>query len=141
MGSKTMLCVGIFLAMVLLISSEVAARDLLAAETSNTVDTSEHKDGPGVDDAKYGGYPGGGGGYPGGGGGYPGRGGGGGGYPGRGGGGGGYPGRGGGGGGYPGRGGGGGGYCRYGCCGRNYKRGSCRCCTFAGEKVDAQPQN
>lgn len=85
----------------------------------------------GVDDAKYngahGGYQGGGrggyGGYPGGGrGGY-----------------GGYPGRGGGG-----RGGYGGGYCRYGCCGRGYY-GRCRCCSYAGEAVNAQteaePQN
>ncbi|KAI3470075.1 hypothetical protein Pfo_026738 [Paulownia fortunei] len=149
MGSKAIVFVGLLLATVLLISSEVAAREL--AETSNTVDTSkeaEKTNGADVNDAKYpgggyGGYPGGGyGGYPGGGyGGYPG--GGYGGYPGRGGYGGGYPGRGGYGGGYPGRGGyggGRGGYCRYGCCGQSYYRGGCRCCTYAGEKVDAEAQ-
>ncbi|XP_077221689.1 uncharacterized protein LOC143855452 [Tasmannia lanceolata] len=121
MTSKTLFVLGIFLATFLLISSEVAAREL--AEETNVV----KKDG--VEDAKYGGgcgynCGGGGGGY--------GHGGGGGGY-GRGGGGG-Y-GRG-GGGGY-GRGGGGGG-CH--CCG-SY---GCRCC-MAGqvstEETEAKPHN
>ncbi|KAL9162243.1 hypothetical protein ABFS82_07G077100 [Erythranthe guttata] len=137
MGSKPKhVFLVLFLAMVLFISSEVAARDL--AETSTTVDTSEKTNGAAVNDAKYGGnygggYPGGGGnyggGYPGGGGNYGG---------GRGGYGGGRGGYGGGRGGYGG--GGRGNYCRYGCCGRNYYRGGCRCCSFAGQKVDAQPQ-
>lgn len=138
MGSKLVILLGLFLAMTLLISSEIAtAREL--AETINAVDPSkeaEKTDGAAVNDAKYGGYPGGGyGGYPGGGyGGYPG--GGYGGYPG--GGYGGYPGGGGNGGGY---GGGRGGYCRYGCCGWSYYRGGCRCCSFPGEKPDAEPKN
>lgn len=38
MGSKAIVFLGLVLALVLLISSEVAARDL-AAETSNTIDT------------------------------------------------------------------------------------------------------
>ncbi|KAI3470074.1 hypothetical protein Pfo_026737 [Paulownia fortunei] len=118
MGSKVIVFLGLFLAMVLLISSEVAAREL--AETSNAVDTSieaEETNGA-VNDAKYpgggysGGYPGGGrGGYGGGRGGYGG-----------------------------GRGGYGGGRCRYGCCGRSYYKGGCRCCSYAGEKVDAEPE-
>ncbi|KAL7145371.1 hypothetical protein ABFS83_07G078500 [Erythranthe nasuta] len=150
MGSKAIVYLVLFLAMVVIfISSEVAARDL--AQTSTTVDTSEKTNGAAVNDAKYpggggnygGGYPGGGGnyggGYPGGGGNY------GGGYPGGGGnyGGGGRGGNYGGnyGGGRGGYGGGGrGNYCRYGCCGRNYYRGGCQCCSFAGQKVDAQPQ-
>ncbi|KAL3634508.1 hypothetical protein CASFOL_021562 [Castilleja foliolosa] len=137
MGSKViMVLLGLFLATVLLISSEVAAREL--AETSNAVDTSTNKEADEktnegeVNDAKYGnGYGGNqGGGY----GGNPG-----GGY-------GGNPGN--GGGGYSGRGGygngrggyGGGRYCRYGCCGRSYYgRNNCRCCNYAGEKVDAEP--
>nr|XP_027116945.1 glycine-rich protein-like [Coffea arabica] len=47
-------------------------------------------------------------------------------------------------GGYPdggyggGRGGYGGGRCHYGCCGRGYY--GCRCCTYAGEAVDAKPE-
>ncbi|XP_022869961.1 glycine-rich protein 3-like, partial [Olea europaea var. sylvestris] len=36
--------------------------------------------------------------------------------------------------------GGGGGYCRYGCCGQSYYRGGCRCCTYAGEAVGAEPE-
>ncbi|KAK6151838.1 hypothetical protein DH2020_014473 [Rehmannia glutinosa] len=113
MGSKVIVFLVLFLATVFLISSEVAAREL--EETSNTVDTSlinTAKETNGeVNDAKY---PGGGyGGYPGGG----------------------Y------GGGRGGYGRGRGGYCRYGCCGRSYYRGGCRCCTYAGEKADAEPQN
>ncbi|KAK6118966.1 hypothetical protein DH2020_047304 [Rehmannia glutinosa] len=154
MGSKVIVFLGLLLVTIfLMISSEAAAREL--AETSNTVDTSnvdaeKTNNGAAVNDAKY---PGGGyGGYPGADmeaireedmgisrwwirriprGGY-------GGYPGRGGYGGGYPGRGGYGGGYPGR----GGYCRYGCCGRSYYGGGgCRCCSYAGEKVDADVQD
>ncbi|KAL6571436.1 hypothetical protein OROHE_003079 [Orobanche hederae] len=134
MGSKVVVFLGLFLAMVLLISSEVSAKEV--AETSNTVDTykeAEKTSETAVDNVKYpiGGY----GGYPGGGN----HGGGHGGYPGRGGIGGGHGGYGGGrGGGYGGR---RGGYCRYGCCGwSNNYRGGCRCCTYAGEKVDAEPQ-
>ncbi|CAN8315454.1 unnamed protein product [Cochlearia groenlandica] len=37
-----------------------------------------------------------------------------------------------------GRRGGGGGYCRHGCCYRGY-RGCARCCSYAGEAVQAQP--
>ncbi|CBI28785.3 unnamed protein product, partial [Vitis vinifera] len=168
MGSKAFVFLALLWAVLLLISSEVAARDL--AETSTEQKKTEvAAKTNGVDDAKYpgyGGYPGGGnGGYPGGGyGGYPGGGNGGypgggnGGYPG--GGNGGYPG--GGNGGYPGggnggsgrggyggnqgRGGYGGGYCRYGCCsGGSYGRGCRRCCSYAGEAVEAEtkakPQN
>ncbi|PIN25508.1 hypothetical protein CDL12_01748 [Handroanthus impetiginosus] len=132
MGFKVIAGLGLFLALVLLISSEVAAREI--AETAGTVDMakeSEKTNEGAVNDAKY---PGGGYGvlgyecmkhY----GGYPGRGG--------------YGGR------YPGHGGygvgGRGGYCRYGCCGRNFYRGGCRCCTYAGERpdadVDAKPHN
>ncbi|KAH9793538.1 hypothetical protein WN944_011044 [Citrus x changshan-huyou] len=134
MGSKVFLMLGLLVSIVLLISSEAAARDL--AETSNDDQKNGEVAGEtnGVDDAKYnggyGGYPGGGrggyGGYPGGGrGGY-----------------GGYPGRGGYGGGGRGH---GGGYCRYGCCGRGYYGRGCRCCSYAGEAVNAQteaePQN
>ncbi|TKY56948.1 Glycine-rich protein [Spatholobus suberectus] len=121
MGSKMAILILGLLAMLLLVSSDVAATN--SKEVTN-----------GVADAKYpggghgGGYPGYGGGYPGRGGGYPGRGG----YPGHGSG---YPGR---GGGYPGR---GGGYCRYGCCGGRTYRGDCRrCCSYAGEAVTAQTQ-
>ncbi|XP_028795023.1 cold and drought-regulated protein CORA-like [Neltuma alba] len=145
MASKLAFLLLSIFAISLLISSEVTARDLSESSSNNAeVDTMKHGE---VEDAKYGG-----GGYPGrggyGGGGYPGRGGyGGGGYPGRGGyGGGGYPGHGGHGGGYPGHGGGGhgggghgGGYCRYGCCGGGYGGGCRRCCSYAGEAVDAQP--
>ncbi|XP_020210011.1 dormancy-associated protein 2-like [Cajanus cajan] len=138
MSSKMAILILGLLAMLLLVSSEVAS-------------TNSNEETNGVDDAKYpgggygGGYPGNGGGYPGnggggyrGGGGYPGHGGGypghGGGYPGHGGG---YPGH--GGGGYPGR---GGGYCRHGCCGGRTYRGDCkRCCYYAGEAVSAQTQD
>ncbi|XP_027330054.1 glycine-rich cell wall structural protein-like [Abrus precatorius] len=138
MCSKLAILILGLLAMLLVISSEVAARDL--AETSKEADTVEETKDL-VGDAKYpgGGY---GGGYPGhgGGGGYPGRGGYGGGYPGHGGGGG-YPGRGGYGGGYPGHGGhGGGGYCRHGCCGGSYGGGCRRCCSYAGEAAAAQTE-
>ncbi|KAL0403766.1 UNVERIFIED_CONTAM: hypothetical protein Sradi_2017400 [Sesamum radiatum] len=33
-----------------------------------------------------------------------------------------------------------GGYCRYGCCGRRYYGSGCRCCSYAGEKADAEAQ-
>ncbi|XP_061360696.1 cold and drought-regulated protein CORA-like [Gastrolobium bilobum] len=130
MSSKvTVLILGL-LAMVLLISSEVAARDLAEA-SSNSEKAEVVKETNEVGDAKYGGYPGGG--NPGyGGGGNPGYGGG---YPGRGGGNPGY------GGGYPGRGGHGGGYCRHGCCGGQYGGGCRRCCTYAGEAVAAQTED
>ncbi|PQM43234.1 glycine-rich protein-like [Prunus yedoensis var. nudiflora] len=114
MGSKAFIYCGLLLAIVLLISSEVAAN--AAEEATN----------PNVGDAKYGGgYQGdpGRGGY----GGNPGHGG----Y-------GGNPGR----GGYGGGGGGGGGRCYYGCCRRSYNGRECvRCCNHANEAVDAQPQN
>ncbi|CAK9133402.1 unnamed protein product [Ilex paraguariensis] len=140
MGSKAFLFLGLSMAIVLLITSEVAAREL--AETSTTNENTDETNG--VDDAKYpgggyGGNPGGGyGGYPGGGyGGYPG-----GGY-------GGYPGGGRGGygsrSGYGGRGGnggrGGGGNCYYGCCGRGYYGSGCgRCCSYAGEAMDVETE-
>nr|XP_027116946.1 prisilkin-39-like [Coffea arabica] len=136
MSSKKLLLSCISLPIVLMITSQVDARELAETSTSVSVDNSK------TEEAKYpggyGGYPGGGyGGYPGGGyGGYPG--GGYGGYPG--GGYGGYP----GGryGGYPGGGRGGyGGNCRFGCCGRNYYGGGCRCCYYPGQAVDAEPQN
>ncbi|KAL3506533.1 hypothetical protein ACH5RR_031915 [Cinchona calisaya] len=150
MGSKTLLFLCISLAIILMITSEVAAREL--AETSTSVYNSKPFETNGVEEAKYpgggyGGFPGGGyGGYPGGGyGGYPG--GGYGGYPG--GGYGGYPG--GGYGGYPGGGyggnpgggygGGGGGYCRFGCCGQSFYGRGCRCCSYPGQAVDAEPRN
>ncbi|KAK2997878.1 hypothetical protein RJ639_025494 [Escallonia herrerae] len=127
MVSKAIIYLGLLLAIFLLISSEVAARDLAETATKSTINTEATKGANGVKEAKYpgggyGGYPGGGyGGYPGGGGGgYP-RGGYGG-YPG-----GGYGGR-------PGYGGGGGYGCRYGRC--RY-----RCCRFAGEAVQAEPHN
>ncbi|KAF3455393.1 hypothetical protein FNV43_RR00016 [Rhamnella rubrinervis] len=94
MGSKAFVFLGLLLAIVVLISSEVSARDL-AAETSTD---KEHEEPNELNEDGRSGYNGGRGGYPG-------HGGGGGGYPGHGGGGGGYPGHGGGGGGYPGHGG------------------------------------
>ncbi|KAH7859521.1 hypothetical protein Vadar_002117 [Vaccinium darrowii] len=119
MGSKTIVFLGLLLATLLLISSEVTARDLAAEETSTFKETAGQTNN-GVEDAKYGGGYGGGpgGGYGGGpGGGY--GGGPGGGY-------GGGP-----GGGYGG-GGRGGGYCRYRCCRRGYY-GCDRCCSYEGE--------
>ncbi|KAL8459057.1 hypothetical protein ACS0TY_036507 [Phlomoides rotata] len=108
MGSKVIIMLGLFLAMVVLISTQVSARDL--AETSNTIDAS-------TDGGGHGGHGG-----HGGGGGHGGHGGGGGG---------GGHGGGGGGGGH----GGGGGGCRYGrCCGHH----GCRCCSYAGEKSELQ---
>ncbi|KAK4356801.1 hypothetical protein RND71_022411 [Anisodus tanguticus] len=117
MGSKAFLILGLCLAIYVMISSDVVAREL--AETSTNLEEADSKKSNNknvVHEAQFGGYTGGG--YPGGGGGYPGGGRGGGGYPGgsRGGGGypggsrGGYPGGGRGGGGYPGGGRGGGGY-------------------------------
>ncbi|KAL3506532.1 hypothetical protein ACH5RR_031914 [Cinchona calisaya] len=96
-----------------MIASEVTARDLAetnAAEKTNGLEESKYPGGG------YGGDPGGGyGGNPGGG----------------------YGGR----GSYGERGGfGGGGYCRFGCCGRNYYGNGCRCCSYAGEAVDAEPE-
>ncbi|KAL3813190.1 hypothetical protein ACJIZ3_014458 [Penstemon smallii] len=131
MGSKAILLIGFFLAMVLLISSEVAAINIDPSTEKTEGDAYPGRGGYNRGGGKGGGYPGRGGGGKGGG--YPGHGGGGGG-------GGGYPGHGGGGGGggYPGHGGGGGG-CPHGCCGPRYRGSRCRCCSFAGEKVDAQP--
>ncbi|KAK7300441.1 hypothetical protein RJT34_11285 [Clitoria ternatea] len=128
MGSKMTILVLGLLAVLFLISTGVATRDLTEASL-NTEEAKAVETTNGVDDAKYpGGY--GGGGYPGRGGGYPGHGGGG------------YPGRGGYGGGYPGRGGyGGGGYCRHGCCYGGYGGGCRRCCSYAGEAVAAQTQD
>ncbi|XP_038886927.1 cold and drought-regulated protein CORA-like isoform X2 [Benincasa hispida] len=108
MSSKAFVFLGLLLAFVLLISSEVAARDL--AETSSKKDNEVTVETNGVEDAKYGGgydrgYGGGRGGYGHGGYGH---------------------------GGYGGRGGYGGGYrrgCRYGRCGY-------RCCSYAGEVVE-----
>ncbi|XP_021890154.1 glycine-rich protein-like [Carica papaya] len=113
MASKIFLLLGLSLAILLLISSEVAARDLAETETQQEHGEVEEETN-GVEEAKYpgyGGYPGGGGyngGYNGGRGGYNGR----------------------------------RGYCRYGCCDRGYHgRGGCRrCCHYAGETVDAQTQ-
>ncbi|XP_059296956.1 glycine-rich protein-like isoform X4 [Lycium ferocissimum] len=117
MNSKAFLFLGLCLAIFIMISSEVLAREL--TETSTTIEEdskkSEHKNE--VHEAQYGGYPGGG-----------------------------YPGGGHHGGGYPGGGGGGrrGGYCRYGCCRRDY-HGCYRCCSYKGEAMDkftqAKPQN
>ncbi|KAK6120942.1 hypothetical protein DH2020_045311 [Rehmannia glutinosa] len=135
MGSKVIVFLVLFLATVLLISSQAAARIWLrllkpstaAINSANEVD----QYGGGYGGGGRGGYGGGRGGY---GGGY-----GGGGRGGYGGGRGGYGGgRGGYGGGRGGYGGGGGGRCRYGCCGRGYY--GCRCCSYAGEKADAEPQ-
>ncbi|XP_030539739.1 cold and drought-regulated protein CORA-like [Rhodamnia argentea] len=125
MSSRVFILLGVLVACVLLISSEVSAREL-AGTTSKEEHGELSTETNDVNDAKYGGY---GGGYPGGGGG---------GYHG-GGGGGGYHG-GGGGGGYHG-GGGGGGHCRYGCCGGRggYYGGGCRCCTYAGEAAETKP--
>ncbi|XP_049369960.1 glycine-rich cell wall structural protein-like [Solanum verrucosum] len=128
MGSKTFMFLGLFLAIYVMISSEVVAKEF--TETSEEKSKKSNNKNVVHEDQFGGGYPGGGGGYPGGGGGYPG-----GGYPGGGRGHGGYPGggRGGGGrggGGYPGGGRGGGGvveHCRNGCCnGNNYE--CYRCC-------------
>ncbi|KAG5545705.1 hypothetical protein RHGRI_018000 [Rhododendron griersonianum] len=69
MGSKVIVFLGLFLAIVLLITSEVTAKDL--AETSTSTEQTN-----GVEDAKYGGEHGRGGGHEGGRGGHGGRGGG-----------------------------------------------------------------
>nr|XP_027119186.1 glycine-rich protein 3 short isoform-like isoform X2 [Coffea arabica] len=123
MGSKAILLLCL-LAAVLMIASEVTARDL--AENTNAAEKSTE----GLEESKYGGgggrYGGGGGRYGGGGHCY-----------------GGHCGGGGGGGHY----GGGGGGCNHGCCGGG-GYGGCRCCTYAGEPKDAgytepetKPQN
>ncbi|KAJ4730142.1 Glycine rich protein [Melia azedarach] len=135
MGSKIFLLLGLLMAIVLLISSEVAARDLAETSADLNQNAEEAKETNGFDDAKDRGYgnPG----YGGGRGGY-------GGHPGGGrGGNGGYPGGRGGNGGYPGggRGGYGGGHCRYGCCGRGYYGRGCRCCSYAGEAVEANTED
>ncbi|KAM6548440.1 hypothetical protein CsatB_020116 [Cannabis sativa] len=130
MGSKTLVYVGLLLAVVLLICSEVAAKE-------QAVNTVENKN----DDAKYGNYNG-----------YPGNGGNGGGhnggyYQGGGGGGGGS------GGGYHNGGGGGGGggggswgshHCYHSCCQWSYGHKQClKCCSYAGQTVitEAKPHN
>ncbi|KAK4577136.1 hypothetical protein RGQ29_027587 [Quercus rubra] len=122
MGSKAFLLLALMLAIVLLISSDVAAREL--AETSSNLKNAEVSTKTNeVDDAKYGG------GY----GGNPGQGG----YGGNHGGGyGGNPGHGGyGGGGH------GGGRCYYGCCREGYYGNGCRrCCSYAGEAVDVETE-
>ncbi|XP_022136254.1 glycine-rich protein 3 short isoform-like [Momordica charantia] len=119
MNSKAFILLGLLFAVVVLLSSDVTARDLKGETVMET---------DGVEDAKdrsydrgHGHYGGGydrghsryGGGYPGHGGHY--------------------------GGGYPGRGRyGGGRHCHHGCCGYH---GSCgRCCSYAGEAVDVEPQ-
>ncbi|KAK6259555.1 hypothetical protein SCA6_014029 [Theobroma cacao] len=116
MSSKVFLLLALVAAVVLLVSSEVVAKDL--AETST-----EKKNGEvatktaGLDDAKHGGYGGygghGGNGGHGGGGGY---------------------------GGYGGRR-GNGGRCAFGCCRSDYYgRGCRRCCSYLGEAMDAETQ-
>ncbi|XP_062091641.1 glycine-rich protein-like [Humulus lupulus] len=118
MGSKYFLWMGLLLALViLLISSDtVAANDLAETSTrknNKVVDAGTNE--KGVEDATYEGYPGQGG-YGGGGD----------------------------GGGFGGSGGHGGGGCYYGCCRSNYDGTGCaRCCSYAGEAVDAkvEPNN
>ncbi|XP_059449120.1 cold and drought-regulated protein CORA-like [Corylus avellana] len=152
MSSKAFLLLGLLLAIVLLISSEVGAREL----TKTSTDHKNVEATNGVDDAKYGGGYGGnpGGGY---GGNRPGHGGynGGNGHGGYNGGHGGYNGgngHGGYNGGHGGYNGGHGGYgggqgrCYYGCCREGYYgKGCSRCCSYAGEaadaKTEAKPQN
>ncbi|CAH9142261.1 unnamed protein product [Cuscuta epithymum] len=129
MASKAFILTGLSLTLVLLVASEVSARDLAETSTKNVAEKAneDHKH---VDGYGGGGHYGGGGGGPyGGGGGH--YGGGGGQY---GGGGGQYGGGGGhyGGGGGHGGGGGGHGGCRYGCCGY----GCGRCCSYQGEAAD-----
>ncbi|XP_010557682.1 PREDICTED: glycine-rich protein 3 short isoform-like [Tarenaya hassleriana] len=122
MASKSLVLLGLFV--VLLVASEVAARDLAETSTHKNNEVAEETHHPDQYGGRYGGgghYGGGGGHYGGGGGHY-------------GGGGGHY----GGGGGH--RGGGGGGGCRYGCCYRGYY-GCSRCCSYAGEAVQTQPEN
>ncbi|OMP09983.1 Glycine rich protein [Corchorus olitorius] len=115
MSSKAFLLLALLAAVVLLISSEVAAQDL--AETST--DHKNNGDVAGLDDVKHSGGHGGYGNH-GGHGGYGGRGGYGGGYGGR-------------------RGNGGRGRCAFGCCRSDYYgRGCLRCCSYAGEAVDAE---
>ncbi|XP_030928210.1 cold and drought-regulated protein CORA-like [Quercus lobata] len=132
MGSKAFLLLALMLAIVLLISSDVAAREL--AETSSNLKNAEVSTKTNdVDDAKYGGHEGYGGND---GGGYGGN---------QGGGYGGNPGQGGYGGnpGHGGYGGGGhgGGHCYYGCCREGYNGNGCRrCCSYAGEAVDVETE-
>ncbi|XP_056177538.1 glycine-rich protein-like [Syzygium oleosum] len=123
MSSRVLILLSVLVSCVLVISSEVSFREL--AETTSKVEdatstaTTETND---VNDAKYGGYGGyqGGREYPGSGSrGYPGQG---------------------------GHGSGRGGYgqcCPYGCCGsrrRHYGGGSCRCCAYAGEAAETEPE-
>ncbi|KAM6584078.1 hypothetical protein CsatB_011080 [Cannabis sativa] len=126
MGSRYFLLLALLLAFVaLLISSDVAATDL--AQTSTQQNKVVDANVKGVEDGKYGGYPGQGsynngggqGSYDNGGGPYS-------------------------NGGGRGRRGrrGGGGRCYYGCCRSNYYgRGCARCCSYAGEAVEAKPNN
>ncbi|XP_026407706.1 cold and drought-regulated protein CORA-like isoform X2 [Papaver somniferum] len=125
-NSRIFIIFALLLAVVLFISSEVAAKDLpKKTETLNE---------NGIEDAKY--HGGRGGGYD-----HGGRGGGGGGYDHGGRGGGGHGGRGGGGGGYDhgGRGGRGGGHnCRHGCCDRGgYYKGGCNNCCYSAAQAKA----
>ncbi|XP_042024050.1 glycine-rich protein-like [Salvia splendens] len=55
MSSKLILLLGLFFAVALLISSEVAAASRDLAETTNAVDPSVETKGDAVNDAKYGG--------------------------------------------------------------------------------------
>ncbi|XP_010670767.2 glycine-rich cell wall structural protein [Beta vulgaris subsp. vulgaris] len=118
MASKALVLVCILAVVFVIAYAEESASEKTTTVHSNEAEKNVDNKVNGIEDAKYGGYPGGGysgrGGYPGGG--YPGRGG----YPG-----GGYPGR----GGYPG---GHGNNCRFGCCGRKDYYGNCqRCCPHA----------
>ncbi|XP_075085351.1 glycine-rich protein-like [Nicotiana tabacum] len=114
MGSKAFLFLGLCLAIFVMISSEVLARELAETSTTSEEDSKKSNNKNEVHEAQYGG-----GGYPAG---YPAAR-----YPVPGGG---YPDGGRGGGVYPGGGRGCGGYCRYGCCGRrNY-----RCCSYKAKK-------
>ncbi|KAI8562620.1 hypothetical protein RHMOL_Rhmol03G0048900 [Rhododendron molle] len=53
MGSKAMVFLGLFLAIALLISSEVTARDLAETTTTSTTPTTADQQTNGIDDAKY----------------------------------------------------------------------------------------
>ncbi|XP_070014431.1 glycine-rich protein-like [Nicotiana sylvestris] len=141
MGSKAFLFLGLCLAIFVMISSEVLARELAETSTISEEDSKKSSNKNEVHEAQndYGGYPVGGypaapyprGGISASGGGYPNGVRGDGGHPRGGRDGGGYPGSGRGGGGR----GGGGGYCRYGCCGRQNYNGCSRCCSYKGEAI------